>query len=125
MAISLSSGWVGSIIGNPAEVALVRLQADTLLPVDQRRNYKNISDALFRVVKEEGVLCLWRGSFPTIVRAGFMNMGLIAPYEEIKERVNGWTGTVDRLSTRLFAAFSSGVIAACISLPSDNMKTKI
>jgi len=24
MAISLTSGWIGSIIGNPAEVALVR-----------------------------------------------------------------------------------------------------
>ena len=52
-------------------------------------------------------------------------MGLIAPYEEIKERMNAWTGTHDALTTRLFAAASSGVIAACISLPSDNIKTKI
>ena len=35
------------------------------------------------MVKEEGILSLWRGSFPTIFRAGLMNMGMIAPYEVI------------------------------------------
>jgi len=55
------------------------------MPKEQRRNYKNVFDALFRIVKEEGILTLWRGCLPTIVRAGAMNMGMLTTYDEIKE----------------------------------------
>jgi hypothetical protein len=44
--------------------------------MNQRRNYKNVFDALRRIVVEEGVLSLWRGCFPTILRAMSMNLGL-------------------------------------------------
>ena len=33
------------------------------LPVAQRRGYKNVFDALFRIAKEEGVFTLWRVSY--------------------------------------------------------------
>ncbi len=53
---SLSAGFLAAIIGNPCDVALVRLQTDSNLPVEKRRNYKHVGDALSRMVKEEGVL---------------------------------------------------------------------
>lgn len=77
------------------------------------------------MIKEEGVLSLWRGSTPTIFRAGLMNMGMIAPYEEIKERLNAYMGTTDALSTRIIASILSGIIASTMSLPADNIKTKL
>lgn len=63
------SGFIGCLFGNPADVALVRMQSDSLLPVDKRRNYKNVFNALNRIVNEEGVAALWKGSIPTICRA--------------------------------------------------------
>ena len=30
------------------------------LPIDQRRNYRNVFHALIRIVRDEGVLALWR-----------------------------------------------------------------
>ena len=65
---SMASGAMGSIIGNPFDLSLVRMQTDATRPPDQRRNYKNVFDAISRVVREEGVLRLWRGSAPTVVR---------------------------------------------------------
>ncbi len=65
---SMASGAMGSIIGNPFDLSLVRMQTDATRPPDQRRNYKNVFDAITRVVREEGVLRLWRGSAPTVVR---------------------------------------------------------
>lgn len=50
---------------------------------------------------------------------------MIAPYEELKERLNAWTGTVDTLQTRLIASALAGCMCAFISLPSDNIKTKL
>lgn len=125
IGISLIAGWIAALISNPADISLIRVQVDNTLPVDQRRNYKNVMDAMLRTVREEGILTLWRGSLPTVIRSGFVNMGLLAPYDEIKERMNKLTGTTDVLSTRLFAACCSGMIASFVTLPFDNVKTKI
>lgn len=59
---STISGFFGALVGNPADVCLIRFQSDTSLPVDERRNYKNVAEALIRIVKDEGILALWRGS---------------------------------------------------------------
>ena len=64
-------------MGNPADLALVRMQNDTALPAEERRNYKNVVDAFRRIVKEEGVLALWRGCVPTIIRAMALNLGFV------------------------------------------------
>lgn len=122
---SLFSGLVGSIIGNPADLSLVRFQVDTLLPENERRNYKNVGDALVRMVREEGLFSLWRGCTPTVVRAMSINFGMLASYDEIKERANAMTGNPDSKLTKCIASAMSGVIAACVSLPPDNIKTKM
>lgn len=122
---SLFAGFTGSLIGNPADLCLVRFQADGSLPVEQRRNYKNVIDALVRIIKEEGVLTLWRGGGSGVARAMAMNLGMLAPFEEAKDRLNAWTGTKDTLQTRLIASAIAGFSAAFFSLPFDNIKTKV
>ena len=69
LGIGCIAGGMGSFIGTPTEVALVRMTADSKLPIDQRRNYQSVLDCLSRIVKEEGVLQLWRGASPTVARA--------------------------------------------------------
>lgn len=59
------SGAVGSFVGNPTEVALIRMTGDGRLPLEQRRNYKNVFDAILRIFKEEGVTALWRVCLPS------------------------------------------------------------
>ena len=41
-----------------------------------------------RIVKEEGILKLWTGCFPTVVRAVVLNFGMLGPYDEAKELCN-------------------------------------
>ncbi len=45
------AGFCGSLLANPADLALVRMQADSQLPLSERRNYKNVVDALGRISK--------------------------------------------------------------------------
>jgi solute carrier family 25 oxoglutarate transporter 11 len=47
---SITAGGFGSFIGNPADLCLVRMQADSTLPPDQRRNYTGVVNALVRIV---------------------------------------------------------------------------
>jgi len=77
------------------------------------------------MVKEEGVLSLWRGCTPTIVRAMLINMGMLATYDETKERINKFRGTKDTTSTKIISSFIAGIVCAVVSLPADNLKTKL
>ena len=36
----LTAGGLGALVGSPADLSLIRMQADTTLPPEQRRNYK-------------------------------------------------------------------------------------
>jgi solute carrier family 25 oxoglutarate transporter 11 len=54
-------GFAGSTLVTPTDLALVRMQADSTLPKHQMRNYRNLLDALVRIVREEGILKLWTG----------------------------------------------------------------
>lgn len=121
----LTAGFIGSIVGNPADLILIRLQSDSSLPVEQRRNYRNFSDAFSRIIKEEGTLALWRGSGPTICRAMVINFGMLAPFDQVKEMINKASGTKDTMKTRLTAAAVAGFISAFLALPFDNAKTKM
>jgi len=51
------SGSIAVCIGTPFDIALVRLQADGMVKDPaERRNYKNVFDALIRTTSEEGKL---------------------------------------------------------------------
>lgn len=121
----LTAGFIGSIVGNPADLILIRMQADSTLPADQRRNYTGFFNAFNRIIKEEGVLALWRGSSPTILRAMVLNFAMLGPFDEVKEKLNKWTGKKDTLGIRLTAAAVAGFLASFCSLPFDNVKTKL
>lgn len=122
-AAGLAAGGIAAAFGNPADLALVRMQADATLPPESRRNYTGVLNALSRIVKEEGVLGLWRGSFPTVLRAMSLNMGMLATNDQCKEMLapklgHGWT-------TTLTASAISGFFAVTFSLPFDFLKTRL
>eukprot|EP00274_Cyanoptyche_gloeocystis_P004106 CAMPEP_0196654956 /NCGR_PEP_ID=MMETSP1086-20130531/4711_1 /TAXON_ID=77921 /ORGANISM="Cyanoptyche gloeocystis , Strain SAG4.97" /LENGTH=321 /DNA_ID=CAMNT_0041987013 /DNA_START=90 /DNA_END=1055 /DNA_ORIENTATION=+ len=124
MALGASAGGLASIVGSPADLALLRMQADFTLPVEQRRNYTGAFNALFRIVKEEGALALWRGCAPTVVRAMSLNMGLFAGNEQGKEYFGKKYG--HGFWTMQFPASAiGGFLASAMALPFDFVKTRI
>lgn len=118
------AGGIGSIFGTPADLALIRMQSDSTLPFDQRRNYKNVFDAFSRIISEEGFLSCWKGATPTVVRAMSLNLGMLATYDESKERLSKYLGKSPN-AVWVLSSFISGGIAAAMSLPFDNVKTKL
>merc|ERR1740121_1231158 len=82
---SLLAGGIAGAIVCPVEVSLVRMQADGKLPVEQRRNYKHVFDAIYRILKEEGVSGGWRGVGPTIGRGVVITVTQLGTNEEVKE----------------------------------------
>lgn len=126
MRFAITSGVLGCFIGNPSDLVLVRFQSDSYLPPEQRRNYKNIFDAFGRIIREEGLYTLWRGSSPTMARAVSITVGQLVSFGEFKRLVNSARGTTgDDLGTRIISSSLSGVVCATCSLPWDNLKTKL
>jgi solute carrier family 25 oxoglutarate transporter 11 len=124
-AASLTAGAVGSFVGNPADLSLIRMQSDTSLPKEERRNYKHVFDALIRTIREEGILTLWRGSFPTVCRAMAMNFSLLVPFEETKKKIKKMFPDFSDNNTKVIASLTAGLCATFLSLPFDNVKTKL
>lgn len=119
----LTAGAIAALFGNPADLSLIRLQADKTLPLAERRNYSGAINAMTRIAREEGVMGLWRGATPTVFRASMLNMGMLASYDQSKEalgrhNITGWNQT-------LGASAISGFFAVTLSLPFDFIKTRI
>ncbi|CAK4673825.1 hypothetical protein LEN26_005429 [Aphanomyces euteiches] len=119
----LAAGGLGSIFGNPADLVLVRMQTDAQLPVEQRKNYKSVADTFGRIIKEEGVLSLWKGAFPTVLRAMSLNVGMLATYDQAKDSLTPICGNA---TVTIFASSAiAGFFASAFSLPFDFVKTRL
>jgi len=119
----LTAGGLAAMVGNPADLALIRMQSDGLKPVAERANYKSVVDALMRISKNEGVTALWSGCYPTVVRAMALNFGQLAFFSEAKTRLSG-----TRMSSQtqtLTASAIAGFFASFFSLPFDFVKTRL
>ncbi|CAL1386131.1 unnamed protein product [Linum trigynum] len=120
----LTAGAIGACFGSPADLALIRMQADATLPAAQRRHYTNAFHALSRIVADEGVLALWKGAGPTVVRAMALNMGMLASYDQSLELFRDNLG-FGEIPTVVGASAISGFFASACSLPFDYVKTQI
>ena len=86
LLMGCTSGAIGSFVGTPSEIGLVRMAADSKMPTEQRRNYKNIVDCVVRIAREEGPKGLWRGASPTVTRATLLSAMQMGVTSELKEK---------------------------------------
>ncbi|PGH08243.1 solute carrier family 25 (mitochondrial oxoglutarate transporter), member 11 [Blastomyces parvus] len=123
-AAGLGAGGLAAMIGNPADLALIRMQSDGLKPKESRANYRSVIDALARISKAEGITALWAGALPTVVRAMALNFGQLTFFAESKSQLQ--THTNLSAQNRTFAASAiAGFFASFMSLPFDFIKTRL
>lgn len=120
----LAAGGLAAMIGNPADLALIRMQSDGLKPLAERKNYKSVVDALASIAKGEGIGALWAGAAPTVVRAMALNFGQLAFFSEAKVQLKNNTDLSPRAQT-LTASAIAGFFASFFSLPFDFVKTRL
>jgi solute carrier family 25 (mitochondrial oxoglutarate transporter), member 11 len=123
------AGSIAVMLGTPCDVALVRMQGDSMRPVNQRRGYKNAIDAVVRVAREEGVAVLYSGLLPNILRGMSMNAGMLACYDQAKEMICEFITMEDpghaTMKTRMMASIIAGFTASLFSLPFDLVKSRL
>lgn len=123
---ALSAGGLGAIMGNPADLTLIRMQSDGMRPLAERKNYTSVLNALRRISAEEGIKSLWNGCLPTVARAMALNFGQLAFYSESKarlahydfEKVFGSKKNAE-VGRGIAASAVAGFFASFFSLPFD------
>lgn len=123
--IGMSAGAFAATVGNPTELALVRMSADGAAPAAERRGYTNVFNAIARIAREEGVATLWRGCAPTVVRAMVVNAVQLATYSQFKEAIlrAGWQE--EGIGLHFSASMLSGLATTIASMPVDIIKTRL
>jgi solute carrier family 25 (mitochondrial oxoglutarate transporter), member 11 len=126
------SGGIGSLVGTPSEVALVRMSADSKLPLADRRNYTGVVNCLSRIAKEEGgVRMWWRGATPTVARATLLSSASMGVTSQAKAELiqsgyfgkdGQWAGGIPLLfCATLVSSFCANVVAN----PFDVIKSRL
>ncbi|CAD5211072.1 unnamed protein product [Bursaphelenchus okinawaensis] len=123
--LGMTAGAIGSFVGNPTEVALIRMTADGRLPAAERRNYTSVFNAIARIYKEEGLRALWRGCIPTIGRAMVVNAAQLATYSQAKQAILATQYLEDGIFCHFVASMISGLATTIASMPVDIAKTRI
>ena len=131
LGMGCTSGAIGSFVGTPSELALVRMSADSKLPAADKRNYKNVIDCIVRISKEEGPTKLWRGATPTVARATLLSACQMGVTSEIKMKLIA-SGAFGEKGEMFFglpmlfcATMCSSFAANIVSNPFDVMKSRM
>jgi dicarboxylate transporter 10 len=119
-----------------AELVLVRMAGDGVKPVDQRLNYRNAFDGLYRIYNERGVVGMFRGAVPTTARSVLLNSAqlswwvrrqpsLTSSYDLIKRRLLRTGYFADSIPLHLLTATLGGTISITICTPVDVIKSRV
>lgn len=126
LPMSMVSGALGGLVGNPSDVVNIRMQNDSTLPKEQRRNYKNAFDGIYRIVKEESTLSLFRGLTPNLIRGILMTASQVVTYDIAKKLlVDSLHLDPSKKSTHFSASLLAGLVATTVCSPADVVKTRI
>mgnify|MGYP003686176679 FL=1 len=115
------AGALSSAVANPTDLVKVRLQTDGQLKGPDGnylpKKYTGMGHAFTSIVKEEGVLGLWKGVGPTCGRATALAAAELATYDEVKARFLHTGIFTEGLACTLATAFVSAPPPPRAALP--------
>ncbi len=126
--LALASGTAGAVagvVGNPAEIVLVRMCSDLNLAKDARYGYKNCVDGLVRIVKDDGAATLFRGLGPNVVRSVVMNISQLGSYDLFKGILQKLDVLPDGPVLQTAASFCAGTLSTTMCTPIDVVKSRV
>lgn len=125
LGASMVSGALGGLAGNFADLINIRMQNDSALPLDKRRNYKNAIDGMVKIYKAEGAKSLFlTGWKPNMVRGVLMTASQVVTYDMFKNfLVTKYNMDPKKNSTHLTSSLLAGFVATTVCSPADVIKT--
>jgi hypothetical protein len=127
-------GAVCALIANPCDVVLIRMQADGHWPLSQQRQYRHVFDGFSSIIHSEGVSCLWRGCYATVIRGILITCSQLPSYHTSKYYLlrSGYfdeptltPSTSASLMPHFLSSIISAIVASLVTCPADVIKTRL
>eukprot|EP01064_Diplonema_japonicum_P011144 TRINITY_DN1840_c0_g2_i1.p1 TRINITY_DN1840_c0_g2~~TRINITY_DN1840_c0_g2_i1.p1 ORF type:complete len:302 (+),score=51.69 TRINITY_DN1840_c0_g2_i1:903-1808(+) len=122
---SAAAGATAACFSCPADLVLVRMQADGKLPVEQRRGYRNVFHGIKSIAQTEGVSQLYRGLRSLVMRGCFVTAGQFTTYDVAKRTLLTRMKFKDGTKTHLIASTMAGSVSTLIVNPMDVIKSRM
>eukprot|EP01099_Mayorella_cantabrigiensis_P005703 TRINITY_DN4627_c0_g1_i1.p1 TRINITY_DN4627_c0_g1~~TRINITY_DN4627_c0_g1_i1.p1 ORF type:complete len:329 (-),score=59.78 TRINITY_DN4627_c0_g1_i1:69-986(-) len=122
----ITSGCIGSIVGNPADITNVRMQAAGAAKLAGKPvvEFKHVFDGLYQISRNEGVSALWNGWIPNMIRGMLMTATQLVTYDRSKSFFLS-KGFKDVWSTHFMRSSCSVLVTSLICTPVDVLKTRV
>lgn len=122
---AMTAGGVSAFICTPIDLVKVRMQAEGMPGHAPLPRYRGIGDAFKSVVRQEGLLGLYKGVGPTTLRAAAVAAAEMASYDEVKLLILRRKWFADGVPLHLATGVLSGLIASVVSSPFDVVKSRL
>ena len=109
------AGMAGQLIANPADILKIQMI---------NTGESSMTQTALVVFKNYGLKGFYKGWSPNVLRAGAVNMGELATYDTIKQKILEYRPKEDYI-TFTMASFSSGLVSSICSTPFDSTKSKM
>jgi len=117
-----TSGAIGSAMVTPTDIVKIRFQS---LKPGEERPYKNTFHAFYKIYKTEGgIKGLYKGIFPTTIRASVLTAAQLPSYDHTKRILLKRGYFNDNIYCHLTASIVCGLVTTTATNPVDIVKTR-
>ena len=125
-AMSVMAASVAESVTYPLDLTKTRLQLQgEVASGDLNFKYKGMIRTALGIVKEEGLLMLWRGMLPALYRHAIYTGIRMTAYEEIRNELQRTDKNGFPLWKKVVAGMTAGGVGQLVASPTDLIKTQI
>eukprot|EP00040_Diaphanoeca_grandis_P001024 m.17296 g.17296 ORF g.17296 m.17296 type:complete len:314 (-) comp11425_c0_seq1:65-1006(-) len=116
----------GQSVANPMDVMKIRLQTQgQTAALGGKLKYPGMLSGLGIIVREEGILGLYKGLSPALLREGSYSALRMGLYEPIKELLGATDPANTPLYLKIIAGGGAGALGGAIANPADLIKVRM
>ena len=124
--MSVGAASIAETVTYPLDLTKTRLQLQGEVAAgEQVLKYRGMFQTALGIVKEEGLLCLWRGMLPALYRHAIYTGMRMSVYEEVRNTLQKENRDGFPLWKKVLAGMAAGGMGQFVASPTDLIKTQI
>lgn len=118
------AGGLGQCIASPFDLVKIRIIADASKAPNLRR-YRGVTQAFYKIWREEGMQGMWKGTSVAVQRAALVNLGELSTYSIAKKEISSRLWSEQDSRVHIASSLCSGFVSSFISTPADVVKSRM